>query len=896
MPFNFQKLRQGGSSKSHRTASQNNAKKSEKTNTPEINNATKSEDGSEKASLSGQRGSYPSSMLQSPTDTPESSPLVMTPQSEIDLEVSMSNTQTEYFDVLPSFQMFQSILKRDDSQFSEDLSLNPPKYGDIANTSSLSPVNSSTGLNREASAHAHDLPLYIIDDSIRSGEPLSGRTLSTTNNESSLEGFSNDHFIQGDTVMDNIDKIARLDQSPLNIEIFVTKKTPMPNTKNEAATRLKEYSNGDMVSGYINITNTAEHPVTFGMFVVSLEGVVKSVERLSQENVHGGGKAKKILTKKFLKMYDLDASYNYTCLPSSAALQYVPFSKDIYDGSYIGLPDERILQPHTTYKKFFNFRLPTRLLDDSCMNNVLPHVLAPPSIGLDKTSFHNKASTISLNKSLGYGFINKRGTPLLMKDYCYEDLSITYSIEAKFIDKIDPSHYDNLIKQNPNKKHFRDYVISKESQYILRFIPDYLQQLPYLKRENEFLRDSYDALGLDGIHFDDFYNLATWKTLSEIFDDLDREIDAILSNREYTTEQIKSKQLWNNSDGVMNCFHKDTGFPVGDWDKRYVDHKMISTTDFAKIYGKKKKKILSSLVKIGDLKVFASIPSKIINYNSPKLVKKYNSAEGDENAVPVELRSITSAPVFHQKKDTDINWSKDDSWSRFESNSLNTVPISNMSRIYVRRSENIADTVDVKLLYIPAEQDDTPPSLSTIDVNLVFWTYRTDQPLPFKMGYDFFYARPASRDLNLTDLEVTRNNLQEIKDKTFSYLHFLHENEIIISRPLYLFLKSMKSLGIKKDIVKDYFKRYLFPSDSNLLKASPWAPIEQADGKAWEMSVTVPLVPVNKNNVTLTPSFQSCLLGRLYCLQVQAKYKGGNSENNEFADNIIYTDVPIVVG
>lgn len=895
MPFNLQKLRQGGSSKSHRTASQHNAK-SEKTNTSEIRHSSKSENGNEKAGLSVQNGNYPSTILHSPADTSESSPLVMTPQSEIDLEVSMSNTQTEYFDVLPSFQMFQSILKRDDSQFSEDLLLNPPKYDDLTNSSSLSPVNSSTGLNRDASPHPHNLPLYTLNDSMRSAEPLSGMTLSTTNNEGSLEDFSNDHFIQGDTVMDNIDKIARLDQSPLNIEIFVTKKNPMPNTKNEAATRLKEYSNGDMVSGYINITNTAEHPVTFGMFVVSLEGVVKSVERLSQEKLHGSGKAKKILTKKFLKMYDLDASYNYTCLPSSAALQYVPFSKDIYDGSYIGLPDERVLQPHTTYKKFFNFRLPTRLLDDSCMNNVLPHVIAPPSIGLDKTSFHNKASTISLNKSLGYGFINKRGTPLLMKDYCYEDLSITYSIEAKFIDKIDPSHYDDLIKQNPNKKHFRDYVISKESQYILRFVPDYFQQLPHLKRENEFLRDSYDALGLDGIHFDDFYNLATWKKLYEIFENLDREIDAILSNREYTTEQIKSKQLWNNNDGVMNCFRKDTGFPVGEWDKRYVDHKMISTTEFAKIYGKKKKKILSSLVKIGELKVFASIPSKILNYNSPKLVKKYNSAEGDENTVSMELRSISSTPLFHQKKDFDINLSKDDSWPRLESNCPNVIPISNMSRIYARPHESIADTVDVRLLYIPAEQYDTPPALSSIDVNLVFWTYRTDQPLPFKMGYDFFYARPISKNLDLTDLEVTRNNLQEIKDKTFSYLHFLHENEIIVSRPLYLFLKSMRSLGIKKDIVKDYFKRYLFPSDSNLLKASLWTPIEQMGGKAWEMSITVPLVPVNKNNVTVTPSFQSCLLGRLYCLQVQAKYKGGNSENNEFADNIIYTDVPVVVG
>ena len=41
-----------------------------------------------------------------------------------------SATRTEYFDLLPSFEMFQSILKRDDRQFQEDLSRSPPCYGD----------------------------------------------------------------------------------------------------------------------------------------------------------------------------------------------------------------------------------------------------------------------------------------------------------------------------------------------------------------------------------------------------------------------------------------------------------------------------------------------------------------------------------------------------------------------------------------------------------------------------------------------------------------------------------------------------------------------------------------------------------------------------------------------
>lgn len=56
-----------------------------------------------------------------------------------ELSTVSSHSQTEYFDVLPSFQMFQSILKRDDRQFQEDLSSLPPGYGDVTNSSPTPP-------------------------------------------------------------------------------------------------------------------------------------------------------------------------------------------------------------------------------------------------------------------------------------------------------------------------------------------------------------------------------------------------------------------------------------------------------------------------------------------------------------------------------------------------------------------------------------------------------------------------------------------------------------------------------------------------------------------------------------------------------------------------------------
>lgn len=60
----------------------------------------------------------------------------------------------------------------------------------------------------------------------------------------------------------------------------------------------------------------------------------------------------RILMKKFLKMYDLSASYGYTYVPNSAGIEYEPFTLDELDGCSIGLPDNRILQPKTKYKNF----------------------------------------------------------------------------------------------------------------------------------------------------------------------------------------------------------------------------------------------------------------------------------------------------------------------------------------------------------------------------------------------------------------------------------------------------------------------------------------------------------------------------------------------------------------
>ena len=104
-----------------------------------------------------------------------------------------------------------------------------------------------------------------------------------------------------------------------------------------------------------------------------------------------------------------------------------------------------------------------------------------------------------------------------------------------------------------------------------------------------------------------------------------------------------------------------------------------------------------------------------------------------------------------------------------------------------------------------------------------------------------------------------------------------------------MYLKSVQKLGIKKDTIKDYFQSNVEEPD--------WQISQISDRRfRWTKRLKISLVIENKHNVTLLPTFQNCLIGRLYCLQVAVKYKGTNSEQNEFAHNVVSLDVPVLVG
>ncbi|CAN3500334.1 hypothetical protein DICA1_C02828 [Diutina catenulata] len=744
-----------------------------------------------------------------------------------DLKPQGSAPRTEYYDILPSFQMYQSILKRDDAQFNEDLAVPAPRYDDPA-----------TAVNAGEWSHpsAHDE--YRMQDN---------RMEATAHNEN--VAVTRDAY--GSSVLDTIDRLPRGSSSPLDIQIYVTKDVPKPYADNELETRLREYSAGDLVHGYLVVTNTSAAPVDFGLFMVSLEGTVKSTERGPQ------GKFRKILMKKFLKMYDLHASYGYTMVPSSAGIEYPPHTLDGNDGTIIALPDNRVLQPHTRYKKFFTFKFPTSLLDNACADQMVTHILPPPTFGLDRTCFYNRGEGITINKMLGYGFLDIRGTPLLTNDYSWDDVSISYTIEAKFIDKKNKRGFDGALEDidDPNK-----YEISKSAQYYLRFVPDIREHIDiYDLSQSE--GTGFHSQGIDRRLWKSWSHRKTWHEIAECEAAIEREVNNYLgggskkvdtpatpaeADDDYFMRPARGDTKRSSEERIAGTpATVDTKPSTPASEKGPMEHTMASNV--VKVIVKKKKLLKSVASAIGTAQVHAHVPSEYLPYTSPKLLMRYNTTD----ATPTPASSVTQTPEL--------------------------APVSSHSSVSDIYAHQGAQNFVLDLEF---NQEGSglvePPVVNSVAINLVFWTYTSEYPVPFEFSWDFFNP---SQDFQAA--------LAELKQRGAATREFLTANpEFPVTRRTSAYLNAIATLAVKKDVVKRFFKPVVAPAPH---LAGKWAMHQTAHGPKWTKRLEIPLDIVNRDNVASIPSFQTCLVGRIHGLQAVVRFKGHETEE-------MVVEVPVMVG
>lgn len=849
-----------------------------------------------------------------------------------------SGTKTEYFDVLPSFQMFQSILKRNDFEFDEDNLGNPPLYTVTSSASDASlPIQSSNAEIDQILLNASN-PDFNLDDSDEYDEDLEGQYLfSDTESEDGLQlrparsqrhnepgprigssplrglspvrsgGLGNlgglgglgglgpsasgsgggahggtnapanimTHESYGHSVLDNIYTLPHARSSPLTIEIFVTKDVPVPHQLNALETKLKEYCCGDVVNGYVIITNTLEKDVDFGLFTVSLQGTIKLIN--TSKNDRGVEVTHSIIQKKILNMYDLNASYNETAIPSSAGIEYEAFSRDQYDGCVMGLPDNRILKAREKYKKFITFKFPDMLLDTVCPHGVMRHTMAPPSFGIDTTAFFKRAGTIDINKALGYGCLASKGSPIRVRDYCFENVSVSYAIRAEFIDKqhTEDQSIPVFTEDINDPKNKSKYIISKSAEFFLRLLPNVKSQVDSFSRAHSlFGVETFDTVGIDGVLYGRLAKRETWHFIKRMNLTIEQEIQSALDKREFSGEEMKRKHVSSNQPfhHVSSKINLTVTPEIHDFlpefkVREFERSRILFTHKPVKVCVKKKKLLMLAAEQVGEAILAVKVPTKLISYGSPRLIQKYNN--GREESAAGSLAACSS-----------------------RENLLSPISSNNVMELYNRNDDTVIKNVDLELWFKPTVDKSLLPEVSLVEFNVVAWTYKTDYPIPISFDHDFFYSRSdvSGAVIQHDDVENTKENLQQFKEVINLFIAFLRQTKTHISQNTFSYLKGLSKLGVKKDLLKEYFQTV--PIQSSDPNVEDWKPQTFSNGQTlWNKKMSIPLITINKNNVTLPPSFQSCLVGRLYSLQVKVKFKGSDEHHN--FTNI---DVPVIIG
>ncbi|SCW03300.1 LAFE_0G07404g1_1 [Lachancea fermentati] len=792
---------------------------------------------------------------------------------------SKDSSNNLMIDVLPSFELYNALHRHiPRGNVNADHHDFPPTYQEVQTRNPSHTSLSTTSIPMDGTP----------TDGSSSSENL--RSLSR-DPYLNLESFSTVQEPIEDDLNDTdnifIDKLYSLPKAtmPIEIDIHVTKQVADPDRAMEEESILKEYTSGDIINGYVIIENKSSRPLKFEMFYVSLEGYTSVIDK-----DYG-----KRTVKRFLRMVDISASWSYSKIDVSSGINYTPGRLD-YDNCYIGLNNNRTLEVGTKYKKFFMFKLPTQLLDISCKHEQFSHCLVPPSFGIDKNKSNGKYSGIKVNPMLGYGHLGTKGCPILTNDLSTDDVSINYTIDAKIVGK-------DVKTQKLN--------IMREKEYNLRFIPfgfcqPLLGERPPLKQ---------------------IYSLT--KLIQERIDSLTKVLNRLKKNENITVADISNTDI---SGSIVNVNEVDSSellrlklnqlyidnrldpacssFPLKNG--KLSSHKNLVEAEFS--YSLKTKSKSSTKLKKGIFSGFASNGSSTSSSTQPKSSFKSGiivlSAELPKEGLPYiepSLLKKTNA-LEKQSKHNQDNWQS-------------------MIDSLTDDDLNILSKLNVRLRCIQAANSEphSPPEINSLTTELICITAKSINSIPVKLNAELL--------LNEDKVSTVRSTFQQFRDQTRDLQKEFEENcaelnllfnrsggaethqELrftdFLSKQLITDIESMASLRVDIQPLQHVFKKQIhtltFDDDSvsaSMSKSNSTGSILSAPFSAsssngnlhgatsekmkeqltreWIQSseseydrvITVNLCFNPNIKETLIPTFESCLLCRMYCVRVNIKFDG----------------------
>lgn len=339
--------------------------------------------------------------------------------------------------ILPSYHMYQATISKNLTPTNENFRVDPPMY-------EVTPVNS-----------ASQTPSLSALQSPTSNLSVEEFPFPTQQMDLVFDGESAN--IWENTILANVHKLPNLSNSDnkmcqdLEIDIKVTEKVCQKGVAPIVIDPLQyEFKQGDYIHGYVTMRNKSSIPILFDMVYVVFEGTLVVLE--NNRGLIDINKPSKV--HKFLNMLDLFASWSYANIDRLATDNGDPHDwcygeTDPFDNTVLSIDVKRIFQPNVTYKRYFTFRVPEKLLDNTCEGHTFSsHTEVPPSIGVARDSITPSSLLVQKNGHI--------------KDFTIIDTSISYSIDARVIGKA--SDYKHILNRD-------QFVIAQEAICKIRVAP-----------------------------------------------------------------------------------------------------------------------------------------------------------------------------------------------------------------------------------------------------------------------------------------------------------------------------------------------------------------------------------------------------------------------------------------
>lgn len=711
--------------------------------------------------------------------------------NEIHPLVSPAYEDVPMWNILPSYQLYQSTISKNIRPNEDEPRFDPPTY------------ERSSPESPQALGSNEYFPTVATTSSPTSGQGMEP----STRWENSILG--NTHKLK--KLVDVNTHLSEQLKIDINITSSPCQKGVRPKIIDQS---LMEFHQGDSIHGFVTVTNKASHPIPFEMFSVVFEGKVSVMGDASDHK-------KPLVFYKFLNMFDFQASWTPAALDDEDLNGLV----DPIDGTKLRFTMEKSFEPNITYKKFFTFKLPEKLLDCACEVHNLPrHCEILPTIGLARDQFMkdlrrfrgkvNERNTPSTPFSLGKGEIYSASTPrrpgapkrekTRIKDLSFSDTAISYSVEVRVVGN--SSDYSDSLKGHVTPD-TEEFIIVNESSCFIRVIPK-------------------ERLALE------FTELTLEKELKVIYRNLQKRISQKI--------QLGKELLHENQELPLLV-------------KPSVLNNTLSLVKEKQLYREPRGQNFNGMIQENQNE------NNVIYY---PFKKKYLTVSKHVGTVAISTPQ-TEYPVRYIPPST-------------YKDARAFVPIRKLStemKVPITLSLQFGDSTALKGL--------KPPELRSVSAELVAVTYRSRKyPIPIEITNDLLFQNRLGENDNLDGylIDPFKASLAELTSLT----NKLGYEVLNVDSQLIMDMKCLSNLAAKYNTLKvDDVK-------TNTKNLVDWNQISDSNYTK-ELEVTVDLKKLftlegsvlgdeaSNESYALIPNFQSCIIGRAYYLKVLVKLQNNDS-------------------